>query len=110
MADLLARHHDANPAGKYRPVDMLAFNELLLQRTSRAPARGEASDAAPRAANADGAAGCRERTLGAHTPCAVVSGFPIGPVNLPMSSAFCGPLPTRYDACLLYTSPSPRDS
>ncbi len=82
MAAAIREHYSRREAVAWRLVDMLVFNELLLQRLTRSV----------------GGLTQPQSLLGWNRT--VVTGWPLGVLNLPMWSTFCG-----HDACSM-TAPA----
>jgi len=81
MASLIRQHYAREEAVAWRLVDMLIFNELVLRRLA------DTEEALQQP---------REALRWNHS---VVTGWPLGPVNLPMWASFCGQEPQHEASC-----------
>lgn len=92
MADAIRQHHAQYPVA-WRVIDMIVFNEIVLRRLALHPSQLGAATPGEQALSQ-----ARER-LGWNR--SVVTGWPLGGLNLPMFASFCG-----RDPCSFRTSTS----
>lgn len=100
MAAAIRRHYNMHP-GAYRLVDMLVFNELVLRRlaTERETLTPALVSTATRHSEMR-----KSQDIPLRWNTSVVTGWPLGPLNLPMFGSFCGrdpcsnPLPAALNA------------